>query len=523
MADVIRLGPVGRINEEMSVEVTVDGGKVTDARVAGTMARGFEAILRGKDPRDAVVIAQRICGICPAPHAVTVAQALDDIIDARVPPAARLVRNLILGGAHVASHIMSFYLGTLQDYIDPTAVVFYKGNDQRLRTVARKMKILLDSGDAAPFSPRFAADAASIKDPSAVAGLLANYFDALLAKRKAETMVAILAGRHPHIHTVVPGGVTIPVGQEQITQFQFALRELGDWIETVMLEDAKSLAAGPLGPFASGAFGAGQPNFLSYGAFDLNISGDYKDRFLPSGAVIAADLRDFAKTTIRDLDPSKITESLRFAWYGEAYDGRNPAEVITEFAPDKSGGYTFVKGPRYESKPMEVGPLARMLVKKDVGFMRLARLTGASLQSVPARLLARAYEANLIVRRMVGWLDDLTAAMRAGEGICDDKPLPDSGRSVGLLDAPRGALGHWISLDGGLIDIYQVVSPSTWNASPRDPSFQRGPIEEALINTPVPDVANPLNVLRVVRSFDPCLTCAVHVVDGTGGTFTKVG
>lgn len=516
MPETIRLGPVGRISQELNVEVTVDGGKVTDANVAATMARGLETILRGRDPRDAIVLAQRICGLCPAPHAVASAQALDEIVDARVPSAARIVRNLVLGATHLASHILSFYVATLPDYIDPTAVAFYRGSDERLGEAARAMKRILDVGDGAPFTPRFAADASSVKSPNDVAGLLANYFDGLGASRKAQTTAAILAGRHPHVHTVVPGGVTVAVTQDQITQFQFALQEVTDFIERALLADARALAGGALAPLGGGTFGAGHPNFLSFGAFDLNISGDYKDRLLPSGVITEADFGNFARVTVRDVDPAKIMESLKFAFYGDGYDGKNPAGVITEFEAGKKDAYTFVKGPRYDGKAMEVGPLARMLVAKDGAFVRTVRGAGVALQSVPARVLARAHETRLIARAMMGWLDELAKATARREGICDDKSFPQSGSAVGLIDAPRGALGHWVAVDAGVVDRYQVVSPSTWNASPRDAAFQRGPIEEALIGTPVPDSANPVNVLRVVRSFDPCLTCAVHVIDGSG-------
>jgi len=523
VAETIRLGPVGRIDQDMAVDITVDGGAVTEARMEATMARGFETILRGRDPRDAIVVAQRICGICPAPHAVASAQALDDLTDARVPPVARIVRNLILGATHVSSHILSFFLATLPDYIDPSAVSRYRGKDKRIAVVASKVGQLLDAGDGAPFLPRYAGDEATLKDPDVVGALLADYFDALHIKRKAETMAAALAGRHPHICSVVAGGVTIPISVEQVTQFRFALQDVADWVSRTMFPDAKAIASGPMALFKSGRFGGGQASFLSFGAFDQNISGDYKDRFLPSGAIVAADLRDLSKITVQQIDPAKVTESLTYARYGNAYDGRNPAEVVTEFDPGKRDAYTFVKGARYDGKPMEVGPLARMLVKRDAAFLRELASTGAAPQSVPARVLARAYEAKIVARAMLGWLDDLIEAMAQSGDICDEKEFPDKGRAVGILDAPRGALGHWVSLDADVIDIYQVVGPSTWNASPRDGSMQRGPIEEALIGTPVPDVANPLNVVRVIRSFDPCLTCAVHIIDGRPGRLTRVG
>jgi len=370
VADTIKLGPVGRIDQEMAVEITVDGGAVTEARLEATMARGLEAILRGRDPRDAIVVAQRICGICPAPHAVASAQALDDLSDARVPPVARIVRNLILGATHISSHILSFYAATLPDYIDPAAASRYRGKDRRIAAVASRVRRLLDAGDGAPFLPRYASDASTLKDPDVVSALLADYFDALLMKRQAETIAASLAGRHPHISSVVAGGVTIPVTVEQITQFRFALQDVADWLNRVMFPDAKALASGPMSALKVGRFGGGHANFLSFGAFDQNISGDYKDRFLPSGAIVAADLRNVAKITVQQIDPGKITESLTYARYGDAYNGRNPAEVVTEFEPGKKDAYTFVKAARYDGKPMEVGPLARMLIKRDPAFLR---------------------------------------------------------------------------------------------------------------------------------------------------------
>ncbi|RJQ54482.1 MAG: nickel-dependent hydrogenase large subunit [Actinobacteria bacterium] len=512
MAERIRIGPLNRPAQGLDLEVTVDGGRVTDAVVSGTMARGLEVVLRDKDPRDAIVIAQRICGVCPAPHSVASAYAMDDIVGARVPGRARITRNLILAAAHIGSHLTGFYLSSLQDYFDPTAAASYKGKDARLRAVSTKMKRVLDSGEGAPFAPSFASPDL-MRDPETSVLLLSHYLEALAMRRNADTMTAMIGGRHPHITSVVPGGVTVPVTQGQVTQFQLAAEELGDWIESVMLPDAVALATGPMSPFASGSFGSGTPNFLSFGLFDQGISGDVKDRFLPSGAILAAKGGQ-AVPVVQELDPAKVTESLRFAWYKDAYDGRNPSEVITEFDSSKAEAYTFVKGPRYENRPMEVGPLARMLIRRDKGFQRLIATAGVQPHSLPARMLSRAYEAQLVARKIPEWLDELVRATREEERICDDKAFPGSGRSVGLIDGPRGALGHWVSLEGGRIAGYQVVSPSTWNASPRDGSFQRGPIEEALINTPVPDSNNPINVVRVVRSFDPCLSCAVHLLDG---------
>ncbi len=499
MGERISIGPVTRIEGHLNVEVEVENGKVVEAWVGATMARGFEQLIVGRDPRDAQIVMQRICGICPASHGLAAAQALDEAFGAEVPDNGRLVRNLTVAADWLQSHILHFYHLGLLDFIDITAVGTYKGRDPALRAVKDKLVALSDSSDPYPFSPGYPPDETSVADPGTVLTLVAHYLKALEVRKKAHVMAAIFGGKMPHYCSVVPGGVTMHPQLSDVTAFRFHLAEITDFINDVYVKDVLALCTGPLLEMGKNGLGVAVPNYLSFGMFDLEESGNTtKPRLLPPGVIMDSNVAQ-----VQELDPSKVREFVKDSWYTAACGNRHPKEGRTEFMTGKAEAYSFSKAARYDGRPVEVGPLARMLVGADKTLSSLLGQYQIKYGAV-ARHLARALECRKVAEAMMSWVEELAGNLKAGNAdVCDDTAPPVAGVGRGLVEAPRGALGHWIEIADGVTKNYQVVSPTTWNAGPRDDQASRGPMEEALMNTPVSDTAAPLNVMRVVRSFDP--------------------
>lgn len=502
MAQKIVIDPINRIEGHLAIEVEVEGGKVVDAKASGTLWRGIELILQGRDPRDAGVITQRICGVCPAEHALASIQNLDMAFSAEVPDNGRIIRNLVAGANYVMSHILHFYHLAALDYIDIMAVAGYKGLNQELLKVKDKIVGLVKAGDTAPFTPRYNPDQFCVNDPEIVTTAVFHYIQALEMRKKAQEMLAIFGGKMPHHVTYYPGGVSVQATPDRIAAFKSRLAELVEFVNNVYLRDVLLFGTGPLKPLHDAKVGFGCGNFLSYGMFDLGKSGDYNNRFLKAGAIFNGEI-----ARVNPLDPNKIAEHVKYSWYNDNTSGKHPSEGETLPEPAKTGAYSWLKAPRYDGKPMEVGPLARQLVTGDKGFMDLVGKIGAWPSAV-ARHAARAYECKLVAEAMMGWLMEL----KPGEPVCHEKPVPPKGKGMGLVEAARGALAHFVEVDDYKIKNYQCVVPTTWNCSPRDDQGVRGPVEQALIGAPVPDPNNPVNIVRIVRSFDPCLACAVHLI-----------
>lgn len=507
MAEKITIDPVTRIEGHLKIEVEVENGVVVNAWSSGTMARGFEILLKGRDPRDAPFVTSRFCGVCYSVHQITSAKALEAAFGANVPDGGRLIRNLIMAAEYLYDHIVHFYHLSALDYIDVLAVADYKGKDPGLLNVRDKLMSLVEANDTYPLTPRYNPDEFSIDDPEVVLTLVSHYLKALEIQVLARHMGAILGGRHPHYQSIVVGGVTQYPTVDKIEKFRSMLAKVTDFIKNVYVADVIALGTGPLLPLAKEGIGGGHKNYLSYGAFELDAQG--KQKFFAPGVILDGNLDD-----IKEVQTDKITESVKFAWYREG-EPLHPFEGETEFDLNKDNAYSFVKAPRYDGKPMEVGPLARMLVMKEPTLMSLIKDKGVK-PGVVARHAARAIETLLLAEQMTKWLDELVEEMvKPGFKIHDERHWepPSEGEGEGLYEAPRGALGHWVKIRDGKIENYQAVVPSTWNASPRDEQGVRGPYEEALIGVPVPDNNNPINVVRVIRSFDPCLACAIHLIE----------
>lgn len=506
------IDPITRIEGHLKIEAVVENGEVKEARSSGTLFRGIELILRGRDPRDAQQLTQRICGVCPAGHATAAALNLDSAfgIADKIPENGRIIRNLILGSNYLQSHILHFYHLAALDYVDVTCVAGYEGSDPALNSVKR----FVERGELGPFVPRYEGDYRL--PPEVNRQAVAHYVQALDMRRKAHEMLALFGGKMPHSVGIVPGGATEVPTVDKIAAFLWRLNEIRDFIDTVYIPDVLTVAQSYGDHFQ---IGRGCGNYLSYGVFDLDSRETNlakRSRLLPSGTVSAADLRP------KDLDAAKIQEDVRHSWYADSSGGRHPSRGETSPQPGKDGAYSWLKSPRYDGQVHEVGPLARLVVAYVRGDEKVKALIDGTLAQLGApiealfsalgRHAARALETKLVADAMADWVLQL----KPGEPVYFDYELPDEAEGMGLTEAARGALGHWISIKDGRIASYQCVVPTTWNCSPRDARGQPGPVEQALQGVKVRDEENPFELVRIVRSFDPCLACAVHLVTPKG-------
>lgn len=513
MGQRIIVDPVTRIEGHLAVEVEIENGKVKNAWSKGTMFRGLEVLLQGKDPRDASYVTDRVCGVCSGSHQWASALCLDDAFGAKVPDGGRLVRNLIIGAIWLHDHPLHFYHLSALDYLDVMAIAQYKGKDAGLNKVKDKIVRLVQAGDTSPLTPRYEPDEFCVKDPEIVTMAVAHYLKALEMQAKAKRMAALLGGKVPHNAAIVVGGVTMFPEMQQLQEYRSMLMEQIDFLENVYVKDVLLFGTGPLLPLAKAGLGASAGNYMSYGAFAGKEVGDF---LLPAGVIYDSKFND-----VKPINAALIKEYVGYSYYEDS-KGLHPTEGVTKVSPDKEKAYSFVKSPRYEGRAIEVGPLSRMLIAKPDAFMGL--VNAGVKPGVVARHAARAIETITLANQIVKWLDELMALVATGKCDIHDTNawnVPDSAQGAGMNEAPRGALGHWINIKDKKIDNYQLVVPSTWNFSPRDDSGVLGPVEQALIGAPVPDVNNPINVVRIVRSFDPCLSCAIHIIEPSSNRILK--
>jgi len=509
----IVIDPVTRLEGHYKIEVITDGGVVKEAHSSGMMFRGIETILRGRDPRDAQMYTQRICGVCPTSHSVAATLNLDSAFGLadKIPDNGRVLRNLILGAAHISDHIFHFYHLAALDYVDIKGILKYEGKDPSLNS----LKEFAGRGDLAPFAPRYEGD---YRLPENVnIEVLAHYVKALEMRRKAQEMLVIFGGKMPHNMAIVPGGVTATVTVDKIAAFLWMLNELRDFIDNVYIPDVMAVAEAYADYFQTGA---GCGNLLSYGSFDLDGKDpDYtsRKRLLKQGTV-STDMKPGR------LDPNKIIEYVRHSWYLDSSTGKHPSNGTTEVEPRKKNAYSWIKAPRYDGKVYEVGPLARIMVTYADGEPTVKALVDSivtrfktspkALFSVMGRHITRAVYAKFLADSMPEWLLQL----KSNEPAYVDYQLPEEASGMGLVDGARGALGHWVEIKNKKIANYQCVVPSTWNMSPKDDNGQPGPVEQALVGTRIRDENNPFEIGRIIRSFDPCLACAIHLITPKGKT-----
>lgn len=566
MARVV-IDPVTRIEGHLRIEAEVDGHQVSDAWSSGTMFRGIELILRGRDPREAWIWAQRICGVCTTVHALASVRAVEDALGIEIPENATLVRNIIAGTQNVQDHIIHFYHLHALDWVDVTAALkadpaktsqlaqsisdWPKSSTVYFKSVQDRVKTLVASRQLSLFSSGYWGHPAYQLPPEVNLLAVAHYIEALELQREFIRIQAVLGGKNPHPQTYLVGGMATAmdanepdavVNPERITLLNQLVVNAQTFVQQVYLPDVLAIAGLYRDWFH---YGEGLGNFMAYGDYTSGSVNDPAGFFFPRGIVLGRDL-----STVHPLDPKNVTEYVTHSWY-EYAEGNNvgihPSKGETN--PKYTGPkppydflktdekYSWLKSPRYNDKPMEVGPLARTLVAYASGHQQIKSLVDGTLAklnlppsalfSTMGRIAARALEADIMVNRLSGWvakLDDNMAhgnvRIHNGEKWNPDT-WPKSCQGFGFHEAPRGSLGHWIEIENKKIANYQAVVPSTWNAGPRDVQGQRGAYEAALRGTPIADPERPLEVLRTVHSFDPCLACAVHVVQPNGKTYGR--
>jgi len=461
MARKIEISPVTRINGLWQLQVMVDGGKVSEARSTGLFFRGIEKIMEGRDPRDGAYITQRICGICSTAHSIAAVLAVEDMLNLEVPPGAARLRNLLLGTDLLQNHIRHFYIMVLPDFAPgperPPFIPHYQGV---YRIPEQKRQLLWQ-----------------------------HYLEQLEISRMAHEMVTVFSGKIPHQHGIVVGGASVRPTADRVRTFGSMLEEIRRFIKERMIPDAELLARYYEDYYR---IGIGYERSIVFPTFPKP---GQKGKWEFPGGLIEQGVK-------KELDLSKIKEYLRYAWFDQAKPS-HPQQGESNPDMNKKEAYSWVKAPRYDGKPYDTGPLSRM-----VAIGKYQR--GCSAMD---RIQARVLETEVIADLMSQWYKELDP----GEPIFQPYELPREGEGFGFSETMRGALGHWIKVRSGRISHYQVVTPSAWNCSPKDDMGQRGPIEEALIGTPIADEANPVEIGRVARSYDPCLSCAVQLISTPHG------
>ena len=512
MAKIV-IDPLTRIEGHLKIEAMVEGGVVRKATSSGMLFRGLEIILKGRDPRDAPQIASRICGVCPTCHCIASTLCLDNAfgIADKIPKNGRILRNLIQGANFIQSHILHFYHLAALDFVDVTKVADYEGKEPALVSVQKFISRALSEGNMymlAPFYPRYEGDYRLSTKENQMA--VAHYVEAFKARRTAHELSAIFSGLMPHQKSILPGGATENVTVDKIAKFMWQLEQLRYFIDNVYIPDVITVGKAYPDYFS---IGSGCGNYLAYGVFALDVARTdlAQPRFLASGTTSMDTLR------YASLDAAQITEDVLHSRYSSP-SGLHPAEGQTEPAPYKPNAYSWVKSPRYKGAVYEVGPLARLIVNYAQqnsivcsamdSMMSELGLAPVNLASTLGRHVTRALDAKLIADEMAKWVLEL----EPDAPTYVEYELPSNAEAAGLWEGPRGALGHWISIKDGKIENYQCVVPTTWNASPRDDKEQPGPIEQAIEGTKIKDEGNPFEIVRIVRSFDPCLACAVHLI-----------
>jgi Ni,Fe-hydrogenase I large subunit len=563
----IVIDPVTRIEGHLRIEVEVQGGQVTDAWSSGTMFRGIERIVHGRDPRDAWVFAQRICGVCTTVHALASVRASESALGMTIPDNARLIRDLMAGTLMVHDHVVHFYHLHALDWIDVTAALkadpaatsrlaesispWPNSSRNYFKSVQDRLKAFVNTGQMGIFANGFWGHPAYTLPPEVNLLGVAHYLEALDWQRDFVRIHAILGGKNPHPQSYLVGGMATAlnldnestVNMDRLDQLAQIIKRGQDFVSQVYVPDV--LAIG--GHYKQWtAYGKGIGNYMAYGDYPTDTQNDPATFWLPGGLILGRDL-----STVLSVDHNKVAEYVTHSWYDyqegndtslHPYKGETNPHFTGPQPPyeflNTDEKYSWIKSPRYDDHAVEVGPLARMLIGyakgkpyiKDAvdGVLTQLNAQPSMLFSTIGRVAARAIEANLMVHKLSEWLAALQENMGRGNYTIHDtahwdpSTWPEEGWGWGFHEAPRGSLAHWIHIKDGKIDNYQAVVPSTWNAGPRDAKGQRGAYEAALIGTPVADPARPLEVLRTVHSFDPCLACAVHIVDPKGREYANV-
>ena len=550
--------PVTRIEGHLRIEAEVDGGQVQDAWSSSTMFRGIEIILKGRDPRDAWAFTQRICGVCTTVHAIASIRAVENAIGARPPPNARILRNLIIAAQCIQDHVIHFYHLHALDWVDVVSALsadpaktaalqasisdWPNSSTQYFSGVKTRLKDFVDRGQLGPFANAYWGHPAYKLPPEANLMAVAHYLEALDWQREFIKIHAILGGKNPHLQSFLVGGMATPVDPNSqaalnigtINQLRALTAKGRDFVNRVYLPDVLAIAwfykdwAG---------HGAGAGNYLVYGEYPENDSPS-SPLFLPAGVIWKRDL-----SKVLPVDPARITESVKHSWYDYAGGDDKPLPPTRgETTPKYTGPPASLRAAE-RGREVQLAQVPALRRRADGG--RPAGTDAGGLRAGPASA-SRSWSARSSVssrwaprRSSPRW----DASPRAASRRCswrrrsttgwtpwrrtwasgdlrihdnskwDPSSWPKEAVGAGFHEAPRGSLGHWVQIKDGVIANYQCIVPSTWNAGPRDQAGKRGPYEASLLRTPVADPSKPLEILRTVHSFDPCMACGVHVVD----------
>lgn len=559
----VTIDPVTRIEGHLRIELRVEQGIVRDTWSVGTAFRGIEPILVGRDPRDAWAFVQRICGVCTTVHALASVRAVEQAFGIEVPDNARILRNLIEAAQFVHDHVIHFYHLHGLDWVDVVSAL--SADPQATSLLAKRtsdwansspeyfdgiravLRTYVESGQLGLFANGYWGHPAYRLPPEANLLVVSHYLEALDWQREFVKVHAILGGKNPHLQSYLVGGMATPISDNGISSTKIeklrTLVALGlDFVTKVYIPDL--LLVGSYYPDWA-TLGAGPGNYLAFGDLPRGSSGNAHDLLFPDGVILGTD----GSGAPGCVDLSLIREYISRSWYAytDQSDGaKHPSEgeTIPQYTGpqppydrmDLEGKYSWVKAPRYRDAPMEVGPLARLLVAYNSGDVRTravtnavldkANLTTKALSSTLGRMIARAIETQIAAESMTLWLDQLETNLANGDVAIhngkywDPSSWPRDAEGWGTTEAPRGACGHWVRICDGKISRYQIVVPSTWNGSPRDANGIRGPWEHALLGLPVADPDRPLEVLRTLHSFDPCMACAVHVLGARKSSLT---
>jgi hydrogenase large subunit len=570
MSERIVVDPITRIEGHLRIEAQMEGNKIAQAYSSGTMVRGIELILKGRDPRDAWAFAQRICGVCTLVHGIASVRSVEDALNYQVPPNAQLIRNLMIGAQYIHDHVMHFYHLHALDWVDVVSALsadpgatstlaqsissYPKSSPGYFSDMQKKLKRFVEAGQLGIFAKAYWGHPAYKLPPEANLMAVSHYLEALSWQRDVAKLHTIFGGKNPHPNFLV-GGVPCPIDLEsdsainakKLAQVQELINQMKSFVEQVYVPDTLAIA----GYYKDwGSRGEGLGNFMTVGDFPETGMDDPSSYLIPPGVILNRDLN-----TIHEVDlhaPDQVQEFVSHSYYDYSegketglhpYSGETKLNYTGPQPPyeqlDVDQSYSWMKAPRWKGHAMEVGPLARVLMLYASGHEQTKELVGMTLKTldVPVdalfstlgRTAARTLETKIVADNMQTWYDNLIGNIRAGDSktfndtLWEPSSWPSSAKGVGYMEAPRGGLAHYIVIKDQKIDNYQAVVPSTWNAGPRDPSGQPGAYEAALEdNHEMHDPAQPIEILRTIHSFDPCIACAVHVTDPDGEELVKV-
>lgn len=569
MSKRIVVDPITRIEGHLRIEADIENGKIKDAFSSGTMVRLLEEILRGRDPRDAWAFVGRVCGVCTSVHSLTSVRCVEDALGITIPPNAELVRNIMFCAQYMHDHVVHFYHLHAMDWVD--VVNALKADPKKTSELAQsiskwpkssvgyfsdiqeRIKKFVASGQLGIFANGYWGHPA-YKLPAEVNLIgLAHYLEALEWQKEIVKIHAIFGGKNPHPNYLV-GGMACSISlddvsginAERLAYVQQLLQDGKEFIEQVYIPDLMAIAS-----FYKdwGAIGGGLGNFLAYGDLPVNDYRDEKSYKFPSGAILNKDISKVFEVDLRKDD--EVQEFIKHSWYEyqggddlglHPWKGESKVKYTGPKPPfehlDTTQKYSYLKTPRWKGNAMEVGPLARVLIGYARGredykavvdkALKDLNIPVTALFSTLGRTAARGLESVLVAQWGMEFFDKLIANIKNGDTrmadttMFDPKTWPKQAVGVGHAEAPRGALAHWINIEEGKIANYQLVVPTTWNASPRDGKGGLSAYESSLIDTPVANETQPLEILRTIHSFDPCMACSVHLYDEEGKTISRV-